>query len=173
MKCCLSRVLQLTHSQWIYRNITLHDKAGGSLRKQRLEQIRHEAEVLACTDPRALPEESRFLLEMDGERYVKGDNNFYDKVYWMMAMKAAVAAGRRNSKASRRKAKVRQELERSRLASLAATKARVVREVRRDMADMGVYPFVVSDAFKQYRKVAGEAARMAGMRSNWRYKPGD
>ena len=56
---------------------------------------------------------------------------------------------------------------------MAATKARVVREVRRDMADMGVYPFVASDAFKQYRAVVGEAARMAGMWSNRRYKPGD
>lgn len=112
-------------------------------------------------------------MELDGERYVKGDTNFHDKVYWMMAMKAAVVAGRRNSRASRRRSKVSQELERSRVAALAAARARVFQEVRRDMADMRVFPFVASDVFKQYRAVAGEAACMADMRSNRRYKPED
>ena len=141
----MSRVLQLTHSQWLYRNITLHDKAGGSLCNLKMEQIRSEAEMLACTDPRALPEESRFLLELDGERYVKGDANFHDKVYWMMAMKTAVVAEKRNSRASRRRSRMSQELERSRVAALAATRARIVREVRRDMADLRVFPFATSD----------------------------
>ena len=86
MKGFLSRVLQLTHSQWLYRNITLHDKAGGSLRRQKMEQMKSEAEILACTDPCALPEESRFLLELDGERYIRGDGNFHDKSYWLMAI---------------------------------------------------------------------------------------
>ena len=169
----LSRVLQLTHSQWLYRNIMLHDKAGGSLRKLEMDQIRSEAEILACIDPRALPKESRFLLELDGKRYVKGNDNFHDKAYWMMAMKAAVVAGRRNSRASRRRTKVSQELERSRVAALAATKARIVREVRKDMADLRAYPFVSSDVFRQYSAAVGEAAWMAKLRSNRRYKPGD
>ena len=103
MKGFLSRVLQLTHSQWLYRNITLHDKAGGSLRRQKMEQMRSEAETLACTDPCALPEESRFLLELDGERYIRGDGNFHDKSYWLMAMKAAVVAGRRKVRSYRRR----------------------------------------------------------------------
>ena len=66
-----------------------------------------------------------------------------------------------------------QELERSRVATLAVTKARTVREVRRDMADLRVFPFVTSDVFRQYRTVVGEAACVAKMRSNRRYKPGD
>ena len=169
----LSCVLQLTHSQWLYRNMTLHDKAGGSLRNLKIEQMRSKVENLACTDPSALPEESRFLLELDGERYVKGDANFRDNVYWMMAMKAAVVAGRRNSRASRRRSRMSQELERSRVAALAATKARIVREVRRDMEDLRVFPFVTSDVFRQYRTVVGEDARVAQMRSNRRYNPGD
>ena len=84
----------------------LHDKAGGSLCNLKMEQIRSEAEILACTDPRALPEESRFLLELDSERYVRGNDNFHDKAYWMMAMKVAVVAGRRNSRVSRRRSRM-------------------------------------------------------------------
>ena len=67
VKGLISRVLQITHSQWLYRNITLHDKSGGSLRQQKMEEMRSEAKILACTDPTALPEESRFLLELDGD----------------------------------------------------------------------------------------------------------
>ena len=172
MKGFLSRVLQLTHSQWLYRNVTLHDKAGGSLRTQKMEQMRSEAEILACTDPCALPEESRFLLELDGERYIRGSGNFHDKSYWLMAMKAAVVAGRRLARAPRRIRSDRQR-DRSRVAALAATQARVTREVRRDLAEMRHFPFRTSDALQQGKTVVGEAARMVGMRSNRRYKPGD
>ena len=66
-----------------------------------------------------------------------------------------------------------QELERSRVAALAATKARIVREVRKDMADLRAHPFVSSDVFRQYSAAVGEAAWMAKLRSNRRYKPGD
>lgn len=173
MKSFISRLMQLTHSQWLYRNITLHDKAGGSLRKQKMEQMKSEAEMLACTDPCAFPKESRFLLELDDERYIRGDGNFHDKSYWLIAMKAAVVAGRRKARGVRRRTRTDRERNRSRVATLAATQARVTREVRKDLADMGQFPFRVSEAFQQGRKVVGEAARMAERRSNRRYKPGD
>lgn len=47
MKGFLSQLLQLNHSQWLYRNITLHEKLGGSLHRLKMEQIRSEAEILA------------------------------------------------------------------------------------------------------------------------------
>ena len=163
----------MTHSQWLYRNITLRDKSVGSLRRQKMEQMRSEAEMLACTDPCALPEESRFLLELDGERYIRGDENFHDKSYWLMAMKAAVVAGRRKAKSAKRKTRSDRERELSRVAAMAATRARVTREVRRDLAEMNHFPFRTSEAFQQDRTVVGEAARVAELRSNRRYKPGD
>ena len=138
-----------------------------------MKQMRSEAEILASTDPTALPEESRFLLELDGDRYVKGDGNFHDKSYWLMAMKAAVVAGRRKSKAKKRRSRTSMVLERSRAAALAATRARVAREIRMDFADMNAFPFVASDAFRHKKTVVGVAARMAGLKSNKRYKPGD
>mgnify|MGYP000860102907 FL=1 len=64
VKKFISQILQITHSQWVYRNVTLHDKAGGSLRKRNMERMKCEAEALACMNPLQLPVESRFLLEM-------------------------------------------------------------------------------------------------------------
>ena len=138
-----------------------------------MEQMRSEAEILACTDPCALPEESRFLLELDRERYVRGENNFHDKSYWLMAMKAAVIAGRRKVRCARKRVRSDRERERSRVASLAAVRARVIRDVRRDMAEMRHFPFRTSETLLQGRTAVGEAVRMVGMKSNRRYKPGD
>ena len=81
VRVLITKLLQMTHSQWIFRNITLHDKEGGSLRRQKMEAMRCEAEMLACTNPVLLPEESRFLLEMDEDRYITGEGNFHDKAY--------------------------------------------------------------------------------------------
>ena len=90
-----------------------------------------------------------------------------------LVMKAAVVAGRRKSKVNKRRTRTSRALEMSRAAALAATRARVAREIRRDLADMSAFPFVAAEAFSHGRSVVGEAARMAGMKSNRRFKPGD
>ena len=135
--------------------------------------MKSEAELLACTDPSAFHEEIIFLLELNGERYIRVDGNFHDKSYWLMAMKAAVVAGRRKARCARKRTKSDRERERSRIAALAATRARITREVRRDLAEMSHFPFRTSEALQQGKTVVGEAARMAERKSNRRYKPGD
>ena len=90
-----------------------------------------------------------------------------------MAMKAAVVAGRRKVRNSRRVSRSDRQRDMSRLAALPSTRARVVREVRRDLAEMSHFPFRTSEALQQGKTVVGEAARMVGMKSNRRYKPGD
>ena len=90
-----------------------------------------------------------------------------------MAMKAAVVAGRRQSKVNKRRTRTSRALEMSRAAALAATRARVAREIRMDFADMSAFPFVASDVFRHKKAVVGVAARMASLKSNRRYKPGD
>ena len=173
VKKFISQILQITHSQWIYRNVTLHDKAGGSLRKQSMERMRSEAEVLACTDPLSLPEDSRFLLEMDGDRYVRGDCNFHDKSYWLSAMRAAVAAGRRavrRSSASRRNARMREAKRRE---ALLDAGRRVRAEVARDFHDMEDFPFSAVRNDSGRRVVSSEETMRRIMSGNKRYKPGD
>jgi hypothetical protein len=40
----ITKVLQITHPQWIYRNISLHDKYHGFLHKRRPEELLKEVE---------------------------------------------------------------------------------------------------------------------------------
>ena len=90
MRTFISKLLHITHSQWILRNFMLHDAAAGFLRlKDRLDLITKIAE-LSTTNPNDLPEDSRFLLEIDTNRLAEGDVDGQD--YWVHAMEAAIAA---------------------------------------------------------------------------------
>jgi hypothetical protein len=60
-KSLISKLLHITHLQWIYRNFTLHDKLCGYLHNKSLEDIR--IEELVETSPEDIPEESKFLLK--------------------------------------------------------------------------------------------------------------
>ena len=61
----ISKILHITHSQWIFRNFTLHDKQKGWLRRKELHDIMVKIDQLRETDIDGIPESSRFLLEMD------------------------------------------------------------------------------------------------------------
>ena len=65
MKHFISHLLHLSHSQWICRNITLHDKLRGTLFLRKREDVLKELDSLIETDPEELPAERRFLLEFD------------------------------------------------------------------------------------------------------------
>jgi hypothetical protein len=55
------KLLHVTHYQWIFRNIFLHNKIKGSLHKKKSEEIVLELESLAGTTPEDVPVESRFF----------------------------------------------------------------------------------------------------------------
>ena len=100
VKQFISRILHITHSQWIYRNFTLHDRMKGYLRlKDRLVTLA-DIETLMETQPHELPKESEFLLEMDMDRLCSSDIDH--QKYWIYAMKAARKAGRRMARRGKR-----------------------------------------------------------------------
>ena len=141
-----------------------------------MEAMRSEAEILACMDPMSLPEESRFLLEMDGDRYVKGDCNFYDKSYWLSAMRAAVCAGRRmgrTARVARRNKKVGCRLERQRSERIRATRDDVTAQIKKDFTNMEDFPFETFGNVQNKRVVSSDGTQMAMVRFNKRFKPGD
>jgi hypothetical protein len=43
----ISKILHITHSQWIFRNFSLHDKRNGYIHKKKAEEIALELESLA------------------------------------------------------------------------------------------------------------------------------
>ncbi len=61
----ISKLLQITHSQWIYCNVLLHDRRQGYLHTKSAEKIMREIESLSSLAPEDVPEASRFLLEIN------------------------------------------------------------------------------------------------------------
>ena len=57
--------------------------------------MREEAVKFSRTNLTELHPESRFLLELDEERYVTGNTCYTDKCYFLSAARAAMCAGRR------------------------------------------------------------------------------
>ena len=91
----ISHILQISHSQWIFRNITLHDKVRGTLRLKERKEVLKEVGQLIETDPADVPMESRFLLEFDFDSLYR--TSFEKQTYWVRAIKAACRAGRRTT----------------------------------------------------------------------------
>ena len=86
----ISKLLRITHSQWIFRNFVLHDKTHGLLRFKEQGAILLHLEALSLSDKNDLPKESRFLLEFDIGRLHQAD--FETQCYWVAAVNAARSA---------------------------------------------------------------------------------
>lgn len=86
-KTFISKLLHITHSQWIFRNFMLHGKTNGLLRIVEQEAILLHIDELSLSNKTDLPEESRFLLEFDLDHLRNAD---YDmQCYWTAAVSAA------------------------------------------------------------------------------------
>jgi hypothetical protein len=101
MKHFISRLLLISHSQWLYRNFTLHNKSRGYLRLQHQKKVLKEVDRLMNTNPDIIPQGSQYLLELDFTSLY--NSSFKRQSYWVLAMKAAQRAGRHtNHKAKSR-----------------------------------------------------------------------
>jgi hypothetical protein len=84
----INKILKITHSQWIYRDISLQDKHQGCFHDKRSKELLHEISELSKLTPEEVPESSHFLLEI----------NFTDLTsalqeaqrYWMLVVNAAL-----------------------------------------------------------------------------------
>ena len=91
MKAFITHLLQMSHSQWIFRNYTLHDKQRGYLcLRLRLDILRKIHDLLE-TPPSNIPPESQYLLELDHSSMYNA--RYEDQAYWVLALKAAQRAG--------------------------------------------------------------------------------
>jgi hypothetical protein len=86
----ISRLLQITHSQWIYCNISLHDRRQGYLHTKNADDIMREIQSLSSLAPNDVPEASHFLLDINIAELSK----FYleTQKYWTLAVTAACTA---------------------------------------------------------------------------------
>jgi hypothetical protein len=88
-----AKLIQVTHSQWLYRSFTLHEKTRGYLCLQRRKEVLKEVDCLMNTNPDEIPQGSQYLLEMDFTFLYNA--SFERQSYWVLAMKAARWAGHR------------------------------------------------------------------------------
>ena len=84
------RLLEITHGQWIYRNVMVHDRTAGELVSKCKEEIRKALEDQLEIGEEGLEEEDQFLLEINLEDL--GTSSGEDQTYWLLALEAAQEA---------------------------------------------------------------------------------
>jgi hypothetical protein len=86
----ISRILQLTHSQWIFWNISLHDKTNGFLHNKMADEILQLINEFAKVAPEDVPEDFQFLLEINFSELTKA--HLETQTYWTLVVDAAIMA---------------------------------------------------------------------------------
>ena len=104
----ISKLLQITHSQWIFRNFSLHDKTHGYLRNKKADKILQLINEFSEVAPEEVPEDSRFLLEINFSELTK--SHLETQTYWTLAMDAAIKAKALESARGARAKRMRRRL---------------------------------------------------------------
>ena len=93
MKGLVTKLLEMTHSQWIFRCITKHHSTNGTNVLNTKKEVFREIESQLEMGLEALPPEKQWLLEIDPFRL--RDMSLPDQQYWLWAVEAAREAGGR------------------------------------------------------------------------------
>jgi hypothetical protein len=88
----ITQLLQVTHGQWIYRCILVHDCTTGTLMNQHKAEILEEITKQLFLGAELLMEDNKFLLEYNLLDIVT--TNGKQQEYWLLAIQAAREAGR-------------------------------------------------------------------------------
>ncbi len=113
MKAFASHLIQISHSQWIFCNFTLHDKQRGHLSLLKQATVLEEVDRLLNTDPEDIPVGSQYLLELDYSTLYNA--SLERQSYWVLAMSAAQRAGKQEATAAKRMGHTQQRLKAKRL----------------------------------------------------------
>jgi hypothetical protein len=81
------QLLQVTHGQWIYRNVVVHDRTSGQLISEHKEQLRIEIEKQSELGAEGLIPEDQYLLEINHEDFESSSGEKQE--YWLLAIRAA------------------------------------------------------------------------------------
>ena len=81
------KLIEITHGQWLYRNIQVHDKVTGLKATLRKEDIQNQIETQQAIGFDGFLEEDAFLGECNlGDLELTSGRN---EIYWLLAIKAA------------------------------------------------------------------------------------
>jgi hypothetical protein len=93
----IMHLLQVTHTQWIYQCILIHDCTTGTLISAHNEDLLREIEHQFTLGPDSLAEEDRFLLECNFNNLTASTGE--QQEYWLLAIHAAQEASRIHAEA--------------------------------------------------------------------------
>ena len=86
-KGLVMKLLEITHGQWLYRNVQVHDAASGLKAVERNEELQREIEYQILLGGTGLDEQDRYLLEINvGDLETSSGE---DQYYWLLAIRAA------------------------------------------------------------------------------------
>jgi hypothetical protein len=126
----ISKILQITHSQWIFRNISFRDRKNGYLRNKTADELLKHINSLSEVSPEELPESSRFLLEINFLELSK--HHLETQRYWTLAVDAALKANALEQARGERAKQVWQKLNTMKLSQQKLGIAAVEHQIRQD-----------------------------------------
>jgi hypothetical protein len=83
----ITQLLQVTHSQSIYRCVLVHNRSTGTLILAHKEELQREIKHQLTLGPEGLAEDDRFLLKCNFGELVS--TNGEQQEYWLLAIRAA------------------------------------------------------------------------------------
>ena len=86
-KALVVKLLEITHGQWLYRNIQVHDTATGIYSTQRKEKLQQLIEDQIELGGEGLDDDDLFLLEINLEDLESSSGETQE--YWLLAIEAA------------------------------------------------------------------------------------
>ena len=88
----VTRLLEVTHGQWLYRNVQVHDRITGTLATQQKEELQMEIEHQQELGAEGLLDDDCYLAECNlGDLE---DTSGIRETYWLLAIQAAREASR-------------------------------------------------------------------------------
>jgi hypothetical protein len=83
------KLLEVTHGQWLYRNVHVHDAISGALATAKKEELQKAIEDEIELGGEGLAEEDMYLLEINLDDLATTSGE--DQTYWLLAIRAARA----------------------------------------------------------------------------------
>ena len=83
----ITQLLQITHTQWIYRNVVVHDKTTGTLVSEYKLELQKEIDRQLEMGAEGLLREDQFLLEINHDDLESSNGERQE--YWLLAIQAA------------------------------------------------------------------------------------
>ncbi len=83
----ITRLLEITHGQWLYRNYVVHDPVSGTIAMAKKEELLLEIERQRELGDAGLLEEDNYLAEVNLEEMAHSSGE--RQLYWLLAIQTA------------------------------------------------------------------------------------